>query len=49
MRLLFLGFSSPVARLIATQRKVAQERLKQEARICGGKFPAGCLECRERQ
>ncbi|OCW19323.1 hypothetical protein C9382_04570 [Pseudomonas aylmerensis] len=38
MRLLFLGFSSPVARLIATQRKVAQERLKQKPGSVAGNF-----------
>lgn len=39
MRLLFLGFSSPVAGLEATVRKVAHERLEAEVGICGEKFP----------
>lgn len=39
MRLLFLGFSSPVAGLEATEGKVAQEWLGLEVSICGEKFP----------
>lgn len=41
MRLLFLGFSSPVAVLEATGRKLAQERLGLKVSICGEKFPLG--------
>lgn len=41
MRLLFLGFSSPVAGLEATGRKLAQERLGLKVSICGEKFPLG--------
>lgn len=39
MRLLFLGFSSPVAGLEATERKVAQEWLEMKVSICGERFP----------
>lgn len=41
MRLLFLGFSSPVAGLEATDGKVAQEWLGLKVGICGKKFPFG--------
>lgn len=49
MRLLFLGFSSPVAGLEATEGKVAQERLGLEVGICGEKFPADRMESCERK
>ncbi|AZE91159.1 hypothetical protein C4J97_4490 [Pseudomonas orientalis] len=49
MRLLFLGFSSPVAGLEATEGKVAQEWPGMKVGICGKRFPTDSLEGYERQ